>query len=956
MASLSDMMRASAGLITSSADGTDLSRIFSEEPVPLDTFVRDKRFLGNPPLSAVQYEAVRYTERIYYPELYPLMAKEFNDTYWTDITRMVNFVTLQWGKGGGKDHICRIASMRVAYLLMCLISPQEYYGIPEQDTIHLLNVASSSTQAQQAFFTPITRAVKSGWFKDRCDPHINTISYAKNIECISGHSDAETQEGLNLMLGIADEVDAFKSKGEIVVRRIRSAREPTKSVENILDMIRTSGSTRFPQVFKNVRISYPRYLGSMIQQLTRTAREDLKKKGEASRHYLSGPLATWEVNPRVTGKDMFADDYETDPVMARSKYECKPSRAVNPYFRNHDAVDAVFLDVPPPIKVSYRREHEAWIPSYTFRPDFKPIVGAVYAMHADMAISGDKAGIAMAHVQKYEQYEKILAGPEGEDVPFLDRRPVIKVDFVLAYEADISLKPAREIQIRWARQLAFELVQRGFTIKQMSYDGFQCLSGDTRIPLLDGTTKIMKELVGSEPFWVYSINERGHVVPGLCTKAWKTDTRDDMLEIVLDNGESVTATSDHRFMLRDGSYRMARDLRVDDSLMPLYRRLKKLSSTSALYEQVYHPEPTGNGQHWRFTHSMVSHDRYGLLPKGWVTHHIDCNPRNNAPANLRQMASGDHSMLHQELARVNPFAESWKDPEWAAAHRTRIADAQREILTGKFGRDAKHYRHDLSFEDVLRTSNEILEAGEKLGHREVAAQLGCSQDVLYSRVREAGYGSWVEFKRTLKPQSSNALAQARRRERHRAALGPEKYNQLYNHKVVAVRPAAPTDVYDLRVEKYHNFAVDAGVFVHNSADSMQILRSRGIDAKKVSTDANIEPYRNLRDVMYEGRLATPQNPPLREELLSLTKLVNGKLDHPSSSSKDLADAFACAAQGAVEVGGEEDPAQREAYFGNVTFEVGPAIGSLAGVPRDMEGGSPLQGSEHMRWQQFLGPS
>jgi hypothetical protein len=608
------MMRASAGLITSSAGGTDLSRIFSEEPVPLDIFVRDKKYLGNPPLSDVQYEAVRYTERIYYPELYPLMAKEFNDTYWTDITRMVNFVTLQWGKGSGKDHICRIASMRIAYLLMCLISPQEYYGIPEQDTIHMLNVASSSTQAQQAFFTPITRAVKSGWFKDRCDPHINTISYAKNIECISGHSDAETQEGLNLMLGIADEVDAFKSKGEIVVRRIRSAREPTKSVENILDMIRTSGSTRFPQVFKNVRISYPRYLGSMIQQLTRTAREDLKKKGEASRHFLSGPLATWEVNPRVTGKDMFADDYETDPVMARSKYECKPSRAVNPYFRNHDAVDATFLDVPPPVKVSYKREHKAWVPFYAYRPDFKPIVGAVYAMHADMAISGDKAGIALAHVQKYETYEKILAGPEGEDVPFLDRRPVIKVDFVLAFEADISLKPAREIQIRWARQLAFELVQRGFTIKQMTYDGFQ------------------------------------------------------------------------------------------------------------------------------------------------------------------------------------------------------------------------------------------------------------------------------------------------------------------------------------------------------SEDSMQILRSRGIDSKKVSTDANIEPYRNLRDIMYEGRLATPKNTLLREELLSLTKLVNGKIDHPASSSKDLADAFACAAQGAVEVGGEEDPQQREAFFGNASFEVGPAIGSLAGVPRDMEGGSPLQGSEHMRWQQFLGPS
>jgi DNA gyrase subunit B len=42
--------------------------------------------------------------------------------------------------------------------------------------------------------------------------------------------------------------------------------------------------------------------------------------------------------------------------------------------------------------------------------------------------------------------------------------------------------------------------------------------------------------------------------------------------------------------------------------------------------------------------------------------------------------------------------------------------------------------------------------------------------------------------------------------------------QLVNHAVVGVEPLAETaDVYDLTVEGYHNFALDAGVFVHNSA-------------------------------------------------------------------------------------------------------------------------------------------
>jgi hypothetical protein len=92
------MLKASAGLATSATSGTDLSRIFAEEPVSLDVFVRDRKFLGNPPLSEVQYDAVRHIERVYYADLYPAMAQEFGGDYWNQPCRMVNFVTLQWGK------------------------------------------------------------------------------------------------------------------------------------------------------------------------------------------------------------------------------------------------------------------------------------------------------------------------------------------------------------------------------------------------------------------------------------------------------------------------------------------------------------------------------------------------------------------------------------------------------------------------------------------------------------------------------------------------------------------------------------------------------------------------------------------------------------------------------------------------------------------------------------------
>jgi Intein splicing domain/HNH endonuclease len=902
---------------------------FTEEPVPLSVFVQDKKYLGNPELSTEQYEAVRHIEKVYYPDTYALLAassdREIRD-YWRQQCRMVNLITLEWGKGSGKDHICRTGALRIAYLLLCLPDPQAYYAMPAQDTIHLLNVASSAPQASRAFFAPLRRAVArpGNWFENMGvevvevrDPRQrykarqqnvralqDTIRFAHGVEAISGHSDADSQEGLNLLAGFMDEVDAFKSRAELAKLRGNQLRESSSSAESVLAMLQTSASTRFPEVYKVARISYPRYLGSTIQQLRARGQKDIEELGEKSRHYVSGPKATWEVNPRVPGKHVFAEDYREDPVMAAAKYECRPSRAVNPYFANMLAVEACLEEHPePPLAVSYVRDGHAWRPSYSFAQRLYPVRGAAYAMHADMAISRDRAGIALAHVARWDEVTATGHDERGREVQVLEPRPVVRVDFSAAFEADIGADPPREIQVRWFRDLCFELIRRGFNIRLVTMDGFQCVSGDVDIPLLDGTTKTMRELEGSSPFWVYSISN-GRIVPGLCTKAWCTGVREDMVEVELDNGEKVRTTSDHRWMLRDGSYRRADQLRPDDSLMPLYRRLRPLSKDwpEALYEQVWHPEPDGSGKRWRFTHSMVSHYCYGPVPKGWVTHHKNVTPSDNRPENLVQMTSREHSDLHARMAEGR-FVQLWADPEWRAAHRERLSRYSTEVQLGKTGKDSRRYRHDITFEDILLTAQQLLAEGAALNWRPVAARLGCAQDLLYARLREAGFASWQEFKWSIQPQTASAAAMARYREKRRAV----------NHKVVAVRPSYPEKVYDLQVEEHHNFAVGAGVFVHNSADSLQIFEAHGIETDRVSTDLSEEPWRALRNLAYEDRLRGYKDPLLLAELAGLSKLPNGKIDHPADGSKDVADAVACACTGAIVLGGQEDPTGARAW-------------------------------------------
>ena len=474
---------------------------FTEEPVPLSVFVQDRRYLSNPRLSDEQYEAVRHIEKVYYPETCRLLTTSADPdirTYWSTPCRMTNLLTLEWGKGAGKDHICRVGSLRIAYLLQCLPDPQAYYEMPAQDTIHLLNVASSAPQASRAFFAPLRRAVArpGNWFenqgvevvevrnpRDRTkaraqQPNVralqDTIRFAHGVEAISGHSDADSQEGLNLLAGFMDEVDAFKSRAELAKLRGNQLRESSTSAESVLAMLQTSASTRFPEIYKVVRISYPRYLGSTIQQLRVRGQADIEERGETSRHYVSGPKATWEVNPRVPGKHVFAEDYREDPVMAAAKYECRPSRAVNPYFANMVAVEACLEEHPePPLRVSYIRDGRAWKPVYGFASRLYPVMGAAYAIHADMAISRDRAGIALAHVARWDEVAAVGQDYRGREVEVREPRPVVRVDFSLAFEADISASPPLEIQIRWFRDLILELIRRGFNVRRATMDGFQ---------------------------------------------------------------------------------------------------------------------------------------------------------------------------------------------------------------------------------------------------------------------------------------------------------------------------------------------------------------------------------------------------------------------------------------------------------------------------------------------------
>lgn len=508
-----------------SADkATSLEDIFEEVPVSLDVFVEDSYFFGGMPLSPIQYDFVQHMERIYLPSTYALMDKADNEwEYWRrpstltgDKIRLTNFLTAQWGKGGGKDMTVRVGYLRIAYLLLCLKNPQAYFGKPQNDPIHMLNLAANADQANNVFFNPLIGVVSRGWFKDKADPKKSQIDFDKHIFGKSGHSSAERQEGMNLILSVIDEVDAFPSAS--APDALNSNRSEASTVEYMIDMVRSSGKSRFPPNFKNVRISYPRYLGSVIQQLTDEGREDIRRsaaEGVPSRHYVSGPWTTWDVNPTRTKED-FMDEYEgpnADPEHAMAKYECKPSRAINTYFTNIGQFrDGLEGEQPISITYEYEKRYspimesvvETWTPKFHFEPWFTPSEGAIYGIHVDLAVTGDRAGIAMSHVKDYVDDEYTQFDEDKGESTRRVSKPIVRNDFTIAFEATKDVPagtPARDIQPQWARQLIFELVKRGFSIGLVSYDGFQSVDS---LQILENngfeTDKKSTDRAGNE-FW-----------------------------------------------------------------------------------------------------------------------------------------------------------------------------------------------------------------------------------------------------------------------------------------------------------------------------------------------------------------------------------------------------------------------------------------------------------------------
>lgn len=434
-----------------------------EEPVPIQTFVTDKHYLGlEYPLSDIQLEIARHTTQVLKEEtLVALEGSKFlagmkGGEYYHKYT--VNEVICQLGKGSGKDHTSRISLAYIAYLMHCLRSPLKYYGKASGVYIDLVNLAVNAKQAQQVFFDPLKNLLmRSPWANDvGFEPRVQEIFwFDRPVRMFSGHSEAEGWEGYEVLIVVLDEISAFK-----IDQELKGDFRNKGSASVIYEMARASITSRFPKFGKVVLLSFPRFKGDFIQQRYKSVIDDIIEQGKTpllekagnrgiARERTAWALraSTWDVNP-TRHKEEFDDEFRRDPIMARARYECEPPEMEDAYFRDVDSVRRAFMYKDDPLNEDG-----------TYKDWFNGSNGLPRFIHIDLGLKRDRAALCMVHSPGAKQI-KTSAG--------IETLPIVEMDYVRSWEAPRN----SEIDFAAIRKEISDL-SRKFTVVSVTFDQWQ---------------------------------------------------------------------------------------------------------------------------------------------------------------------------------------------------------------------------------------------------------------------------------------------------------------------------------------------------------------------------------------------------------------------------------------------------------------------------------------------------
>lgn len=317
-----------------------------------------------------------------------------------------------------------------------------------------------------------------------------------------------------------------------------------------------------------------------------------------------------------------------------------------------------------------------------------------------------------------------------------------------------------------------------------------CLSGDTLIAVAGRGPVSIKQLAeekkGIPVFAKNKLSGVTHVSWGH-TPRWVRKA--NMVKVTFDDGSFVRCSDDHHFPLRNGKRVMARDLKADDSLFR--------------HDQI---------QHWKSheliidgqtEHHMIAEAKYdkefewGFKADQFQVHHVNKNHFDNSWDNIEVLTALEHQNEHHLGAK-------------------RSDETKRRIGT----------ETSLRFQDSVYQKKFQESMAVAMSKEEVRQKLRVTALARSSEIKKTCPGCGNEFTVRVRTETSlKARKQFCSRSCNATFQNKQQKKVSYNHKVVSVEADGYEDVYNITVEKYHNYAIVtkiktngqmSGVFAENS--------------------------------------------------------------------------------------------------------------------------------------------
>lgn len=455
-----------------------------------------------------------------------------------------------------------------------------------------------------------------------------------------------------------------------------------------------------------------------------------------------------------------------------------------------------------------------------------------------------------------------------------------------------------------------------------------CVALDSKIRLLNGKTVTVDKLVKGKSYWVYAIDKSGRICAAKAKALGITRENTPRLKITLDNGKHVICTPDHLIMLRNGSYLRADQLVPGQSLMPFYfKRSAKgygtvFNPATNRYEKVYKLVDEQFRGHCPKDYG-IHHDNLNKRDdqpknlkrltnaKHWAIHRDIKGPVGIKTERLRQ----------KNLAEYNAKPDTKKAQALRASHARKFCDLvslgranglaaiprlKSPAFRKKHSRDIKRlFATDAAFRSAalkpLLARNEArrvhlpvteLQQRRAAGqtNRDIALDFKVSLSVVERRIHEFKKQG-ISFV-TIYAQSRSREFNHRRQKFlaavdafRRAGLGVTSacrkaggnsasyysWKRKLNHKVVSIKPVKNADVTCLRVYSFANFAIEAGIFIHNCDAAAGAFWNAVNSDEKItissSNEAGVYTEQHLKTLEEDKppiEIILPETPPRRK--------------------------------------------------------------------------------------------